>query len=62
MRVYGSMTPEDQKPWDEIGLEPGDPPAGVIVGTVEVAGCRRVRGEFEWGLVRPIRLRRLLKL
>jgi hypothetical protein len=34
---------------------------GVIVGTVEIVGCRKVRGEYEWDLVRPIRLKRPLK-
>lgn len=46
---------------DEIGLEPGDFPPGVIVGTVEVVGCRKVRGEYEWDLAKPIRLKRPLK-
>jgi hypothetical protein len=59
--VYASMTPADQEAWDEIGLEPGDLPTGVIVGTVEVVGCRRVRGEYEWDLARPVRLKRPLK-
>jgi hypothetical protein len=43
--IYASMTPADQEAWDEIGLEPGKLPTGVIVGTVEVVGCRKVRGE-----------------
>jgi hypothetical protein len=46
--IYASKTPADQEAWDEIGLEPGDLPTGVIVETVEVVGCRRVRGEYEW--------------
>jgi hypothetical protein len=50
--VYASMTPADQDARDEIGLEPGDLPSGVIVGTVEVVGCRKVRGEYEWSAVR----------
>jgi hypothetical protein len=59
--VYASITPADQDAWDEIGKEPGDLPIGVIVGTVEVIGCRKVRGEYEWDLARPIRLKRTLK-
>jgi hypothetical protein len=47
--IYASMTPADQEAWDEIGLEPGDLPTGVIVGTVEVVGCRKVRGELRMG-------------
>jgi hypothetical protein len=56
--VYASKTPADQESWDEIGLEPGDLPTGVIVGTVEVVGCRKVRGEYEWDVAKPVRLRR----
>ena len=41
------MTPADQDAWDEIGLEPGDLPSGIIVGTVEVVGRRKVRGEHQ---------------
>jgi predicted transcriptional regulator len=59
--IYASMTPADQEAWDEIGLEPGNLPTGVIVGTVEVVGCRKVRGEYEWDLARPVRLKRPLK-
>ena len=59
--VYASMTPADRDAWDEIGKEPGDLLTGVIVGTVEVVGCRKVRGEYEWDLARPIRLKRPLK-
>ena len=59
--VYASITPADQEAWDEIGKEPGDLRTGVIVGTVEVVGCRKVRGEYEWDLAKPIRLKRALK-
>ena len=59
--VYASMTPADQEASDEIGLEPGDLPTGVIIGTVEVVDCRKVRGEYEWDLARPVRLKRPIK-
>jgi hypothetical protein len=38
----------------------GDLPTGVIVGSVEFAGCRYnpEHGDYEWKLVRPIRLPR----
>jgi len=54
--IYASKSPADQEFWNEIGLEPGDLPTGVLVGTVEIIGCRKVRGEYEWDLARPIRL------
>jgi hypothetical protein len=59
--IYASMTPADQDAWDEIGLEPGELPTGVIVGTVEVVGCRKVGGKYQWDLAKPIRLKRPLK-
>ena len=59
--IYASLTPFEQHAWDEIGEEPGDLPTGVIVGTVEVVGCRKVRGEYQWDLAKPIRLKRPLR-
>jgi hypothetical protein len=59
--VYASKRPHSAQSWKEIGMEPGDLPTGVIVGTVEVVGCRKVRGEYEWDLAKPIRLKRPLK-
>jgi hypothetical protein len=59
--IYASNTPAEQDAWDEIRLEPGDLPTGVIVGTVEVVGCRTVRGEYEWDLAKPVRLKRPIK-
>src|SRR5258706_12503185 len=56
--VYASKTPADQESWDEIGLEPDDLPTGLIVGTVEIEECPKVRGECEWELSKPIRLGR----
>jgi hypothetical protein len=59
--VYASKTPADEDAWAEIGKQPGELPTGVIVGTVEVVGCRRVRGEYYWDLAKPIRLKRPIK-
>ena len=56
--VYASMSPADQETWDESGLELADLPTGVIVGTVEIVGCRKVSGAYEWDLAKPIRLKR----
>ena len=44
--IYASMTPADQEAWDEIGLEPGNLPTGVVVGTVEVVSSGKVRLEL----------------
>src|SRR5258706_15836495 len=59
--IYASKRPHSAQSWKEIGLEPGDLPTGVIVGTVEVVGCGKVPGEYEWDLARPVRLKRPLK-
>ncbi len=59
--IYASNTPAAQNAWAEIGLEPSDLPTGVLVGTVEVVGCRKTKIEYEWELKRPKRLKRRLK-
>ena len=59
--IYAANTPADQDAWDEIGLEPGELPTGVLVGTVEIVGCRKTKIEYEWDLARPVRLKRLIK-
>jgi hypothetical protein len=59
--VYASKTPADQKAWDEIKLKPRSLPTGVLVGTVEVVGCRKTRKGYEWDLARPRRLKRPIK-
>jgi hypothetical protein len=59
--IYASKRPADQSAWNKIRKEPGDLPMGVIVGTVEVVGCRKMRGEYEWDLARPVRLKRPIK-
>ena len=59
--IYASNTPADRRAWDEIKLEPGDLPTGVLVGTVEIVGCRKTRIEYEWDFAKPQRLKRPLK-
>ena len=59
--IYASNTPFDQEAWDEIKLEPGDLPTGVLVGTVEIVGCRKTKTKYEWDLAKPQRLKRLIK-
>ena len=59
--IYAANTPADQDAWDDAGLEPGDLPTGVLVGTVEIVGCRKTKIEYEWDLARPVRLKRLIK-
>ena len=47
--IYASQTPGKKKDFARLGLQPGDLPTGVLVGTVEIVGCVRVaKKEFEW--------------
>lgn len=59
--IYASQTPGAADDFSKLGLEPGDLPTGVIVGTVEIVGCTRVRGKYHWRLARPKRLARSRK-
>jgi len=58
--IYAGLKPGDDSDWSEIGLEPGDLPTGVIVGSVEIVGCRKRRGGYTWDLANPQRLRKPL--
>ena len=58
--LYASLKLEGSpSDWRRLGREPGQLPAGRIVGTVEIADCRwNSRLEcYEYILVRPKRLR-----
>lgn len=59
--VYASKKPGPKKRWKESGYELGSLPSGVLVGTVEVVGCKGVHGAYEWKLACPKRLKRALK-
>ena len=60
--IYASMKPEEDDAWEEIGLQPGDLPTGVLVGTVEIVDCVKVgHREYDWQLANPKRLKRQLK-
>lgn len=61
--LYASLTPGDREDWDDHGYAPGELPAGVIVGSVEIIDCRwnEELNTFGWKLARPRRLRSRLK-
>jgi len=59
--IYAGKTPAAPKFWREIGLKPGDLPTGFLIGTVEIVDCRNRNGGYEWHLVKPKRLKRLIK-
>ena len=59
--IYASMNPGVTEAWEEIKLQPGDLPTGVLVGTVEITDCTGKPGDYEWHLAKPERLKRNLK-
>ena len=59
--VYASLTPaDDPAAWRKAGRKPGELPSGVIVGSVEIVGCRKDGrvDEFAYELANPKRLRK----
>jgi hypothetical protein len=62
--IYASLTPGVDEAWREIGLQPGDLPTGVLVGTVEIVDCSDEpdgRGDYAYSLARPRRAKRKVK-
>jgi hypothetical protein len=59
--IYASMTPGPSREFDALGVQPGDLPTGVLVGTVEIVGCTGHAGDYQWQLQRSQRLPRLRK-
>ena len=59
--IYASKRPGPEDRWRRSGYEPGTLPTGVLVGSVEIVGCRRTQGGYAWKLARPKRARRKLK-
>lgn len=56
--IYAGKMPGDPDDFADLGLEPGDLPAGFLVGTVEIVDCSGGDGDFEWHLRKPERLPR----
>ena len=62
--LYASLRPAEYsaKHWKKLGLEPGDLPTGLIVGSVEIEGCRGTAdGYYAYKLGNPKRLRKPIK-
>jgi hypothetical protein len=59
--IYASLTPGDAEDWEAMNIQPGDLPAGVLVGTVEISDCTGKPGRYEWHLTKPDRLKRNLE-
>lgn len=57
--VYASLGARPREDWRGMGIEPGSLPRGVLIGTVEITGCKRLRdGTYAWALAKPRRLRK----
>jgi len=60
--LYTAKKPGDWPAgWRKVRAEPGDLPTGVIVGTVDIVGCRRRGDGYAYILSNPKRLKRKLK-
>ena len=59
--LYASQTQGAQDRFEDLGLEPGDLPTGVIVGTVDIVNCKYFPRSDEYGyeLKNPKRLKRV---
>ena len=61
--LYASLRPADwPRGWTQVGKAPGTLPTGVIVGSVEIVGCRWQSGaeRYAYVLRNPRRLRKQL--
>ena len=61
--IYASNMPAQLEFFDEIGAKPGDFPTGVLVGTVEIIGCKKplFSHYYHWLLANPKRLEEPVK-
>ncbi|HEV8588491.1 MAG TPA: ASCH domain-containing protein [Pyrinomonadaceae bacterium] len=60
--IYAGQSPGPSNEWRKIGLEAGDLPTGVLVGTVEIIDCiKKGTNDYHWILAHPLRLKRTIK-
>lgn len=62
--IYAGLKPGDQRYYRKLGIEPGTLHTGLVLGTVELVDCcpsKRYRGEYDWILRNPRRLKRPFK-
>lgn len=57
--IYASKQPRIDA-YEKMGVEVGTFPAGVIVGAVEIIGCIEKKGEYQWLLANPNRLKKMI--
>ena len=54
--IYAAIRPGPTHEFESLGLEPGDLPTGVILGTADLVDCTKGRKGYEWHLRDPARL------
>ena len=57
--IYASLTPGPLEDFEKINAKPGDFPTGLLVGTVEIVGCKTplfFEHNYHWLLDKPERL------
>lgn len=59
--IYASLTPGPKRDFRRMGLELGDLPIGVLVGTVKIKKCKGKPGDYKWHLKSPKRLKQKLR-
>jgi hypothetical protein len=59
--IYASLTPGSDEDFAQMHARPGDFPAGVLIGTVEVVDCEGKAGDYRWHLSKPERLPKPIK-
>jgi hypothetical protein len=59
--IYASKKPRSGEDAAEVKAHPEKYPLGVLVGTVEIAGCTGKPRDYEWHLSKPERLAKPLK-
>ena len=56
--LYAAKSAGPAEEFASMGVEPGELPTGVLVGTAELVDCTKGRGWYEWHLQNPRRLSR----
>ena len=59
--IYAALTPGPLQEFEMLGLQPGDLPTGVLVGTADLVDCTGRPGAYEWHLRNPVRRAKLVK-
>ena len=60
--LYASKRAGDAERWEKLGFQPGDLPTGLIVGSVEIIGCKEYGpGDYGYQLKKPKRYKKHIK-